>query len=81
MLYRPTLVERGGVHVLWDAQDDVLIVGVESEDGRLRDVLHVVRVPDDVVLPPRVHQVFILDWEDGIPCVVLATEYTERVRH
>ena len=47
------LVRRQGrrIDVLWDAQDDVVVVGVERHDLRLQLDRHVLVVPDDFVLP------------------------------
>ena len=52
-------------------QDDVLVVGVEGEDGRGQQAGHGLVVPDDVVLPVAVHQLLVVDGEDGEPGGVL----------
>ena len=52
-------------------QDDVLVVGVEGEHGRGQQAGHGLVVPDDVVLPAAVHQLLVVDGEDGEPGGVL----------
>lgn len=59
-------------------QDDILVVRVEDEHGRLWYLVHAVRVPDDVVLPRPVHQLLILHGEDGVSRVVLVPNEGKR---
>lgn len=52
-------------------QYDVFIIRVQGENGRRRQTVHVLVIPDYVVFPPAIHKLLIINRKYREPGVVI----------